>query len=309
MLSPVSTASALKFSCVAMSGSSRQFRRTDLLFLSPWVLTLLLFWLFPIIASLVVSLTDYQLLSGRYSFVGLDNFGRLFADADFLRALTNTAIFTVGTLPFTTALAILLSMFVNSGLPARRLFQSVYFFPSVVSLVVVALIFSSLYARGGYVQMLAGMIGLETPANGLLFSQATALPAIMAMDIWMSTGYYMLLFLAALQSIPNELNDAASLEGASWWQRFRAITLPHLKPMLLFVVVLNTIKSFQIFVEVFVMTKGGPLNSTTTIVYFVYEEGLHKFNIGYGAAAANILFAIIALIAWFELKLIRERTV
>jgi len=117
----------------------------------------------------------------------------------------------------------------------------------------------------------------------------------------------MLLFLAALQAIPDELYEAAQLDGAGWRHKFTAITLPHLKPMLLFVIILNSIKSFQVFVEVFVMTKGGPLNSTFTLVYFVYEEGLHKFNIGYGSAAAYVLFLIIALISFFELKLIRGR--
>ena len=275
--------------------------------LSPWLATLLLFWLFPIIASFVLSLTDFQLLSGKHAFVGLDNFIRLFSDPIFLRAILNTVLFTVGTLPFTICFAILLAVFVHRNLPAKTFFQSVYFFPSIVSLVVVALIFSTLYARGGYSQLLCGARGVPFPQDGALFSEATALPAIMAMDVWMSTGYYMLLFVAALQSIPNELYDAAALEGANWGQRMRAITLPHLKPMLLFVLVLNTIKSFQVFVEVFVMTKGGPLNATTTIVYFVYEEGLHKFNIGYGAAAANVLFVLIALIAWAEMKLVQER--
>ncbi len=275
--------------------------------LSPWLATLLLFWLFPIIASFVLSLTDYRLLTGEHAFVGLDNFARLFSDPIFLKAVLNTVLFTVGTLPFTICFAILLAVFVQRNLPLKTFFQSVYFFPSIVSLVVVALIFSTLYARGGYIQLLCGALGIPFPQAGLLFSEATALPAIMAMDVWMSTGYYMLLFVAALQSIPNELYDAATLEGAGWWPRMRAITLPHLKPMLLFVLVLNTIKSFQIFVEVFVMTKGGPLNSTTTIVYFVYEEGLHKFNIGYGAAAANVLFVLIAVIAWAEMKLVQER--
>lgn len=288
--------------------SANRFGGSDWLFLSPWLATLLVFWLFPIVASFVVSFTDYRLLTGEYSFVGFANFVRLFQDGAFLRAISNTAIFTIGTLPVTTMLAILLALFVNNRLPARRLFQSIYFFPSVISLVVVALIFTTLYARGGYIQMLVELVGITAPADGFLFSEVTALPAIMAMDVWMSTGYYMLLFLAALQSIPQELHDATHLEGARWWDRFRAVTLPHLKPMLLFVVVLNTIKSFQIFVEVFVMTRGGPLSSTTTMVYFVYEEGLHKFNIGYGAAAANVLFVLIALVAWLELRLIRSRT-
>lgn len=275
--------------------------------LTPWLATLLIFWLFPILASFILSFTDYQLLSGEHNFIGIGNFANLFQNQTFLRAILNTVVFTLGTLPFTIVFAILLATFVNRHLPFKTFFQSVYFFPSVVSLVVIALIFSTLYARGGYLQLICGTLGISSPPDGFLLSQATALPAIMAMDVWMSTGYYMLLFVAALQSIPQELYDAAALEGAGWWQRMRAITLPHLKPMLLFVLVLNTIKSFQIFVEVFVMTKGGPLNSTMTIVYFVYEEGLHKFNIGYGAAAANILFVLIAIIAWLEMKLVQER--
>ena len=292
-----------------MRSASSRFRRIDLLMLSPWLATLLVFWLFPILASFVLSLTDYQLLSGSGSFVGIDNFVQLFRDETFRLALLNTMTFTIGTLPFTIMFAILLAVFVNRNLPLKTFFQSVYFFPSIVSLVVIALIFSTLYARGGYIQLLCDAIGVSSPQAGFLFSQTTALPAIMAMDIWMSTGYYMLLFVAALQSIPQELYDAASLEGAGWWRHMRAITLPHLRPMLLFVLVLNSIKSFQIFVEIFVMTKGGPLNSTMTIVYFVYEEGLHKFNIGYGAAAANILFLLIAAIAWIEMKLLQEQKV
>lgn len=289
--------------------STQRLRLSDYFFLSPWLITLLLFWLFPILASLFLGFTDYRLLGSSYNFVGFENFAQLFRDETFVRSIVNTIVFTVGTLPFTTAFAVMLAIFLNGRLPLKTFFQSVYFFPSMVSLVVVALIFTSLYARGGYVQMLCGMVGVPYPAEGFLFSTATALAAVMAMDVWMATGYYMLLFLAALQSIPNELYEAARLDGASAWKQFRVITLPHLKPMLLFIVVLNTIKSFQIFVEVFVMTKGGPLNSTITMVYFVYQEGLQKFNIGYGAAAANILFLAIALVSWLELKLLKEKAV
>jgi multiple sugar transport system permease protein len=290
------------------TNSTQRLRFSDYFFLSPWVITLILFWLFPIVASLLLSFTDYRLLSGSYSFVGFDNFAQLFRDAAFTKAIGNTLVFTICTLPFTTCFAILLAVFLNGRLPLKTFFQSVYFFPSMVSLVVVALIFTSLYARGGYIQLLCDFVGAPYPQEGFLFSTATALAAVMAMDIWMATGYYMLLFLAALQSIPNELYEAARLDGASAWRQFRVITLPHLRPMLLFIVVLNSIKSFQIFVEVFVMTKGGPLNSTNTMVYFVYEEGLQKFNIGYGAAAANILFVVIAIISWLELKLIKDKT-
>lgn len=291
-----------------MRGSSTtRLRAVDYALLSPWLLTLLVFWLFPILASLALSLADYQLLTGQFHFVGLGNFARLFQDADFLKATTNTLIFTVGTLPFTTVFALLLALLINSNLPWRRLFQSVYFFPSIISMVVVAIIFTSLYARGGYIQLLLEMVGIPSPNAGFLLDNRTALASIMAMDIWMATGYYMLLFLAALQAIPQELYEAAELDGAGWWLKLKTITLPHLRPMLLFVLILNSIKSFQVFVEVFVMTKGGPLSATFTMVYFVYEEGLHRFNIGYGSAAAYVLFLVIAIISFLELRLIREQ--
>jgi multiple sugar transport system permease protein len=289
------------------AASSTQFRRTDLAFLSPWLLTLALFWALPVLASFLLSFTDYRLLSGTFEVIGAENFVRLLGDPDFIKAALNTFIFTVGTLPFTTVFALLLAIFLNSNLPWRRFFQSVYFFPSIVSIVVIAIIFTSLYARGGYIQLLFDLAGLPYPEQGFLLSETTALPAIMAMDVWMATGYYMLLFLAALQAIPQELYESARIEGAGAWRVFRTITLPHLRPMLLFVVILNSIKSFQVFVEVFVMTKGGPLNATFTMVYFVYEEGLHKFNVGYGSAAAYLLFLVIAGISLLELRLIRSR--
>jgi multiple sugar transport system permease protein len=127
----------------------------------------------------------------------------------------------------------------------------------------------------------------------------------MAMDIWMASGYYMLLFLGGLQTIPTELYEAARISGASRWRQFWHITLPMLKPVTLFIIVINSIKSFQVFVEIFVMTKGGPLNSTFTGVYFVYETGLRQFDFGYASAAAYILFAIIALASLIQIKLFK----
>ena len=135
----------------------------------------MLFWLFPIVASLFLSFTDYRLLGSGYNFVGVDNFIALFRDATFVKSVINTLIFTVGTLPFTTCFAIVLAIFLNGRLPLKTFFQSVYFFPSMVSLVVVALIFTSLYARGGYIQLLCGIVGVPYPPEGFLFSTATAL--------------------------------------------------------------------------------------------------------------------------------------
>ncbi len=275
------------------------------LLFSPWIATFLVFWLFPLVYSFVISLTDYRLLDDRTSWIGLSNYIRLFRDPDFITALINSFIFVVGTIPFTTVIALGMALLLNERFRGRTFFRAAYFMPSITSLVVIALIFSNLYARGGYLHTLAGMIGLTPPANGFLLSKATALPAIMAMDIWMASGYYMLLFLGGLQTIPTELYESARIAGADAWQRFRYITLPMLKPVTVFVVVINSIKSFQVFVEIFVMTKGGPLNATYTGVYFVYENGLRRFDFGYASAAAYILFAIIGIASIIQLKLLK----
>lgn len=281
-------------------------RRLDgwLLF-SPWILTFAIFWLFPLVYSFILSLTDYRLLSRQVEWTGFSNYIKLFSDPDFLVALKNSFIFVVGTIPFTTAIALGLALLLNEKFRGRTFFRAAYFMPSITAMVVIALIFSNLYARGGYIHLLAQMAGLHPPENGFLLSTATALASIMAMDIWMASGYYMLLFLGGLQTIPTELYEAARISGASSWQRFRYITLPMLKPVLLFIIVINSIKSFQVFVEIFVMTKGGPLNATFTGVYFVYETGLRQFDFGYASAAAYVLFAIIALASVIQFKMLK----
>ncbi len=279
-------------------------RRLTLLYLAPWIITLLLFWLYPLLYSFYLSLTDYELLSRDWNFIGLSNYISLFGDADFLRALFNTAVFVVGTIPFTTLFALGLALLVNRRIPGAQLFRSAYFIPSITSLVVIALVFTNLYSRGGYLTMLCDLAGVATPDRGFLFSESTALPAIMAMDVWIASGYYMLLFLAGLKSIPDEQYEAAALDGASAISSFWRITLPQLRPMALYVILINTIKSFQVFVEIFVMTKGGPLNSTLTVVYFVYDRGLHRFLMGYASAAAYVLFVLIMLLALIQMRVL-----
>jgi multiple sugar transport system permease protein len=278
-------------------------KSSTFLFLLPWILTLLIFWLFPLIYSFVLSLTKYSVLSGKIKWIGLSSYLQLLKDNDFWIALKNTSIFVIGTIPFTTIIALFLAILVNQKIPLRGLFRAGFFVPSITSMVVIALVFTNLYAKNGYLSFLCQLVGLPVPENGWLLSTATALPAIMLMDIWMSIGYYMLLFLAALQAIPLELYQSAEIFGANWWQKFWHITLPYLRPMSLFVILINTIKSFQIFVEIFVMTKGGPLNSTLTMVYLVYDQGLHKFNMGYASAMAYCLFLIIAIFSFVQLKL------
>jgi len=273
----------------------------------PWLVTLGFFWAFPIIYSFVVGFTDNRLLTKvDAAWVGWQNYIDLFADTEFLSALENTFFFVAGTVPITTVIALLLALLVNRKFAGRGLFRAGFFLPSITAMVVIAMIFTNLYRRGGYVALLADMIGLSTPEHGLLYSSTTALTSIMAMDIWMSCGYYMLIFLAGLKSIPDELYEAAEINGASTVRQFFSITLPLLRPVALFIIVINSIKSFQVFVEIFIMTKGK--FDSSTLVYFIYDRGLTTgFEFGYASAAAVILFGIIALISAVQFILLRQR--
>jgi len=279
---------------------------TSLALTSPWTITLAAFWVFPVAYSLYMGFTDYRLLAHGHAWVGWDNYRELFADPAFLSALRNTFIFVLGTIPLTTVLALGMALLVDRPFQGRAFFRSAFFLPSITSMVVIALIFMNLYQRGGYVGLLAELVGLPVPANGFLYDNGTALFAIMAMDVWMSVGYYMLIFLAGLQAVPHELYEAAEINGASAWRRFRSITLPLLRPVALFVIVINSIKSFQVFVEIFVMTRGK--FDTMTCVYFVYENGLTTaFRVGYASAAAYVLLVIIALFSVAQFALMRRR--
>ncbi len=281
-------------------------RVSQLLLTAPWIVTFLFFWAFPVLYSFYMGFTDYRLLVGNYEWIGWENYRRLLSDPDFLNSLKNTFVFVFGTIPITTVAALGLALLVNRQFKGRAIFRSAFFLPSITSMVVIALIFTNLYQRGGYIAFLAGLAGLQAPINGFLYDKATALYAIMGMDIWMSVGYYMLIFLAGLKAIPDELYEAAEVAGASSGRQFFSITLPLLRPVALFILVINCVKSFQVFVEIFVMTKGK--FDTSTAVYFIYEKGLTTaFQVGYASAAAYVLFIIIAVFSLMQFALLRRR--
>jgi multiple sugar transport system permease protein len=278
-----------------------------LLFILPWIIYLIVFWLYPIGYSFYLSLTDFQLLRGTGHFIGLANYSRLVADPVFVRALKNTFFFVFGTIPVTTILALLLALLIAEKIPGHRIFQAAYFIPSITAMVVVALIFYNLYSRGGYIFSLCRLAGISPPANGFLQSEKTALLSIMAMDVWVAIGYYVLIFLAGIKSIPIELYEAARVDGAGFFRRSSKITIPLLKSTFAFVIVLNTIRSFQIFVEIFVMTSGRPFNSTLTAVYFIFDKGISRGGIGYASAAAYLLFLIILVFSLIQFRLTNIR--
>ncbi len=281
-------------------------RGTAWALVSPWVLAFALFGLYPFAFSLGASFTDYSpLRPDAARFVGLGNYLEALRSGEFWNALAVTAVFVVGTIPFTTGAALALALAVQPAFRGRTLFRIGFFLPSVVSIVVLSLVFKALYAPTGSLNALLAALHLPTPS--WLLDPNTALPAIMAMDVWAACGYYMLVFLAGLEAVPRDLHDAARLDGAGAWARFVYITLPLLRPTLLFVLVVNTIRSLQIFAEVFVMTHGGPLGSTTTLVYHLYEEAFSRFRLGYASAVAYLLFAISLLLAWLQSRAVGAR--
>lgn len=285
-------------------------RLQTFILLLPWLLTFAVFWLYPLLYSLYLSFTKYSTLANTAQFIGLKNYSTILTDRTFWDALRNTMIFTFGTVPVTTTFALLLAVILHTKVKRfAGFFRAAYFMPSVTSLVVIALIFTNLYAKDGYINLLLGMLGIPHPARGWLLEPGTALLSVMAMDVWISTGYYMVLFLAGLQTIPTDLYEAARLSGATAWQQFWRITLPLLRPTMLFVVVINTIKSFQVFVEIYVMTKGGPTpGDTTTLVYEVFVNAFEKSDMmGYASALAYIIFALLLIFSLLQMKLVGEK--
>ncbi|MBI4719797.1 MAG: sugar ABC transporter permease, partial [Chitinivibrionia bacterium] len=274
--------------------------------LLPWAVVYGAFYIFPFVFSFVLAFLSYNPLNVQgAAFIGLDNFERLFHDRIFLQALKNTVIFVVGTVPITTAFALLLALLLGGRIPGRGFFKAGFFLPSLISTVVIALLFKLFYSPGGALNAMLAPLGISGKA--WLMDPGTALPAVMLMDIWAATGYYAVIFYAACEAIPKELYEAAALEGAGAMATARRITLPLLKPVMTFVLIINTIRSFQVFIEVFVMTQGGPLGSTNTLVLYLYETAFRKLDYGYASAIAYVVFVLSAVFSLFAVRRMRSK--
>jgi multiple sugar transport system permease protein len=274
--------------------------------LLPWALVYAAFYIFPFIFSFVLGFLSYNPLNVQNtSWIGGANFAHLFHDPRFVRALRNTVIFVVGTVPLTTVGALGIALLLRGRVVGKGFFKAGFFLPSIISMVVISLIFKLFYAPGGGLNHALSHFGLG--GHGWLTDPNTALPAIMVMDVWAAMGYYALIFDAAFAGIPRELYEAASLEGAGFFDNLRYITLPMLRPVVSFVLVINTIRSFQIFIEVFVMTQGGPLGSTDTLVLYLYEAAFRGLDYGYASAIAYAVFVLSGIFSIFAVKRFRPR--
>ncbi|HET9269092.1 MAG TPA: sugar ABC transporter permease [Vicinamibacterales bacterium] len=273
-------------------------------FLLPWAVIYAAFFVFPFVFSFVLGFLDYNPLNvAQTRFVGVAHVARLVHDPAFGEALRNTLLFVLGTVPVTTALSLALAWLLRGPVPMKDLFKAAMFLPSILSIVVIALLFKLVYAPGGAANQALALAGI--PGHGWLTDPRTALPAIMVMDVWAAVGYYALVFHAAFTSIPEPLYEAAELEGAGAWATFRHVTFPMLKPAIGFVLVINTIRSFQVFVEVLVMTQGGPLGSTNTLVLYLYETAFRRLDYGYASVIAYAVFILSAVFSVLAMRRLR----
>ncbi len=277
----------------------------------PFCLLFLIFTAWPLIQSLFMSFTDTKSKDLRSPFavdiVGLDNYTRSFSDPIFRKAALNTAYFVVVGVPLTMVLALAAAVALDKGITRfRSAFRLGFYLPVITSIVAVAVVWRFLLKyEGGLINTVLGWVGFDGP--NWLGDPNWSMPGIILMAAWRSFGTGMIIFLAGLQGVPWSLHEAAAIDGASALQRFRHITIPMLRPTLLFVSVTTSIGFIQVFEEPFVMTQGGPLNSTMTVSYYTFKQ-FGFGNYGYAAAMSYLIFAVIAVVAAIQFRLLRDNT-
>ncbi|HHT48528.1 MAG TPA: sugar ABC transporter permease [Firmicutes bacterium] len=267
-------------------------RLTAYCFLLPNLLGFLVFTLLPVFTALGLSFMRWDSYS-PIKYVGLRNFATMFRDSSFIIAFWNTLYFTGLTVPLTVIFALLLALALNKGFRSIKIIRAIHFFPHVASLIAVAVVWQFLYHPDmGPINHFLRAIGIATPPRWTA-SATWAMPAVIIMTVWKSAGYYMTMFLAGLQAIPDHLYEVATIDGASPWQKFRYVTLPLLTPTLFFVLTMNLIYSFKVFDQIHIMTQGGPGRATSVLVYYIYVQAFVNQNFGYASAMATTFFLII----------------
>nr|WP_161881575.1 sugar ABC transporter permease [Deinococcus alpinitundrae] len=261
--------------------------------MAPFLALLLLYHTWPIIFGTYLAFTNYNIISPP-QFVGLDNFRELIRDQQFWSGVVNSLKYIL-VVPVIQLLSIGVAMLVNQPLKGIGFFRTAFYVPVVTSFAVVGLIWTWMYQQSGPVNFVLMHLGLMNRDSSLLNNPGSALYAVMFVTLWKGVGYYMVLYLAGLQSIGRELEEAAVIDGATRWQVFVNITLPGLRPTILVCSLLSTISAVKVFEEIFVMTQGGPVGSTYTALFFTYAKAFQDFRYGY-AAAAGIVVAVISLI-------------
>ena len=276
-----------------MSKGKNKKRILPYFLVSPYLLHLLVFITFPIVFSIVLTFHKWNIISPM-EYVGVDNFVRLFNDRMFWKAIVNTFVFLVIHIPLQIIIALALAYFLNQKLFFRAFYRAAFFLPVVISGVVVTMLWQQLYSFDtGLINGMLVSIGL--PRVAWLTDSKFAMISIAIMATWKNVGLYVILFLVGLQSVPERYYEAADVEGASSWQKFRYITLPAINPTIFMVTILSTIGGFGLFIEPYIMTGGGPLNSTLSAMLYIYKQAFEYYHMGY-AATLGIFFALIIML-------------
>lgn len=279
--------------------------RAAVILLLPALLGLLIFSFLPIAEAFELSFYEAPLLSQQRDFAGLENYTTALNDAVFRRAILNTILYAVAVVVFQVVLALLLATLINNYFPGVGLFRSAYFLPVVTSLVVVSTVWKIMYhADNGLINSLLRTLSL--PPQQWLTSPDLALWSIVIIGVWKEVGFSMLVLLGGLQSISADLYESASIDGASGWTAFWRITLPLLRRALLFVVVYSTINAFKIFIPIYVITDGGPSDSTQTMVFYVFQTAFRYFKLGYASALSFLLLILVLLLTAIQFRLLRS---
>lgn len=283
----------------SMTARFQSLRKTEAftgwLFMAPGLILLALFVFWPIIYSVPLAFTDYSVID-KTSFIGFDNFVRAFNDDKFLISLWNSFLY-IGVVPFIQIISILMAILVNSDVKGIKLFRTAYYIPVVTSMVAVSIIWGWLLSNNGVVNYILISLGVVNEKIGWLTNEKTALITVMFVTLWKGIGYYMMLYLAGLQSVPKDLEEAAMIDGASRLQTIRKIIIPLLKPYVFFCSLISLMGAIRVFDEMFVLTSGGPGTATLTSSLYIYEQGFKKFDFGYSSALGLIVSVLIGLLS------------
>ncbi len=276
-------------------------KQTPYLYLILPALFMIGFFFLPLIMAFGISLSDYSKDIYHPAFVGLSNYAKLSHSAPFWHAMQNTFVFLLGVVPAMVVLPIFLALLVNGKLKGIAIFRSLIYIPVVISMVVVGIAWRWLYADDGLINWFLSLFHI--PKVGWLVNPDIALYSVMIVVVWKGMAYYMMMYLAHLQSLSQDLYEAAEIDGASLWQKHCAVTLPHLRPTMVMVGIISTIGSLKVFTEIYVMTRGGPVNATKTLVYYIYERAFENLDLGIASAAGIVLMLMLLVFSLLEMKL------
>jgi putative chitobiose transport system permease protein len=279
------------------------FKLTPYLFLLPAMLVLGLTVFFPAIQAFSLSFTRYEYdLTQVPEWIGLENFQRLFADKVFWQTLRNTLLYLIGVVPILVIAPLGLAILVNQKLRGMNWFRVSFYTPVVISMVVAGIAWKALYASNGMLNQILKNVGFEKSIPWLTSPQ-WAIWSVMVVTIWKGLGYYMVIYLAGLQSISPELYEAAAIDGSDNWRKHLDITIPLMQPYLLLVAIISAISATKVFEEIYIMTQGGPRNSSKTVVYYVYERAFQDLDISYACTIGLVLFSVILGLSIFNFNL------